>query len=294
MVGTPAEKKSTFTTAASMPARQQSENTDPRLFGFIFRRCPPISNIFPIFWVGPATTENLVVKFGGEICGGVLVENASDDFPRQKKSQKISFKTSPEVRRQCRRKLRQLHSGIAGAYLSSALKRHLLKRHLTLSEIILNEECFSWSCCSVEGVVNIRQETGALNQSFWSRYLPVGWRSSMWRGSVAICAKARCTKSPETTSHPKFSWKTRCRPEIPQNSHCILSAILNSPEFSRNFPNFPECAQTPQKTQRIQGNQGRRGIRAISQGSERIKRAPNWGPPFRVTFRPQTPGGGKQ
>ena len=31
--------------------------------------------------VGPATTENLVVKFDGEICGGVLVENASDDFP---------------------------------------------------------------------------------------------------------------------------------------------------------------------------------------------------------------------
>ena len=33
----------------------------------------------------PATTQNLVVKFDGEICGGVLVENASDDFPQQKK-----------------------------------------------------------------------------------------------------------------------------------------------------------------------------------------------------------------
>ena len=30
------EKKSAFTEAASIPARQQSENTDPRLFGFIF------------------------------------------------------------------------------------------------------------------------------------------------------------------------------------------------------------------------------------------------------------------
>ena len=60
--------------------------------------------------VGPATTQNLVVKFDGEICGGVLVENASDDFP-SKRSSKISLQTSPEVRHQFRRKLRQLHSG---------------------------------------------------------------------------------------------------------------------------------------------------------------------------------------
>ena len=60
--------------------------------------------------VGPATTQNLVVKFDGEICGGVLVENASNDFPQQRSS-KIYFQTSPEVRRQYRRKLRQLHSG---------------------------------------------------------------------------------------------------------------------------------------------------------------------------------------
>ena len=57
-------------------------------------------------FVGPATTQNLVVKFDGEICGGVLVENASDDFPQQKKlenllpnfagsSPPISPKTSP-------------------------------------------------------------------------------------------------------------------------------------------------------------------------------------------------------
>ena len=57
-------------------------------------------------YVGPATTQNLVVKFDGEICGGVLVENASDDFPQQKKlenllpnfagsSPPISPKTSP-------------------------------------------------------------------------------------------------------------------------------------------------------------------------------------------------------
>ena len=56
--------------------------------------------------LGPATTQNLVVKFDGEICGGVLVENASDDFPQQNKlenllpnfagsSPPISPKTSP-------------------------------------------------------------------------------------------------------------------------------------------------------------------------------------------------------
>ena len=39
--------------------------------------------------LGPATTQNLVVKFDGEICGGVLVENASDDFPQQKKLENL-------------------------------------------------------------------------------------------------------------------------------------------------------------------------------------------------------------
>ena len=60
--------------------------------------------------LGPATAQNLVVKFDGEICGGVLVENASDDFP-SKSSSKICCQTSPEVRHKFRRKLRQLHSG---------------------------------------------------------------------------------------------------------------------------------------------------------------------------------------
>ena len=60
--------------------------------------------------VGPATTQNLVVKFDGEIYGGVLVENASDNFP-SKRSSKISCQTSPKVRHQFRRKLRRLHPG---------------------------------------------------------------------------------------------------------------------------------------------------------------------------------------
>ena len=36
-----------------------------------------------------ATSQNLVVKFGGEICGGALVENASDDFPQRGKLENI-------------------------------------------------------------------------------------------------------------------------------------------------------------------------------------------------------------
>ena len=49
MVGAPAKKKSAFAKAASIPARRQSENADPRLFGFIFRRRPPSRRFFPIF-----------------------------------------------------------------------------------------------------------------------------------------------------------------------------------------------------------------------------------------------------
>ena len=39
--------------------------------------------------VGPATTQNLVVKFDGEICGGVLVENVSDDSSKEKKLENL-------------------------------------------------------------------------------------------------------------------------------------------------------------------------------------------------------------
>ena len=39
--------------------------------------------------LGPATTQNLVVKFDGEICGGVLVDNAYSDFPQQKKLENL-------------------------------------------------------------------------------------------------------------------------------------------------------------------------------------------------------------
>ena len=46
MVGAPAKKESAFAKAASLPVRRQSENAGPRLFGFIFRRCPPSRRCF--------------------------------------------------------------------------------------------------------------------------------------------------------------------------------------------------------------------------------------------------------
>ena len=65
-----------------------------------------VSVTFRFVILGPATTQNLVVKFDGEICGGALVEDASGDFPSKKKlenllpnfaesSPPISPKTSP-------------------------------------------------------------------------------------------------------------------------------------------------------------------------------------------------------
>ena len=49
---------------------------------------------FPV--IGPATIQNLVVKCDGEICGGVLVENASDDFPQQKKLENLLNKRNSQ------------------------------------------------------------------------------------------------------------------------------------------------------------------------------------------------------
>ena len=43
-------------------------------------------------FLGPATTQNLVVKFDGEICGGVLVKNVSDDFSPAKEAWKSPSK----------------------------------------------------------------------------------------------------------------------------------------------------------------------------------------------------------
>ena len=73
---------------------------------FFVTFCTTFSRFLCTSFVGPATSQNLVVKFDGEICGGVLVENADDGFPQQKKlesllpnfagsSPPISPKTSP-------------------------------------------------------------------------------------------------------------------------------------------------------------------------------------------------------
>ena len=49
MVGAPAKTKCTLTKAASIPARRQSENTGPRILGFIFRRRPHLEFFFQFF-----------------------------------------------------------------------------------------------------------------------------------------------------------------------------------------------------------------------------------------------------
>ena len=59
--GCTCEKKSAFTKAASIPARRQSENAGPRLFGFIFRCCPP-SRIFFAMYLSSALKRHLLKR----------------------------------------------------------------------------------------------------------------------------------------------------------------------------------------------------------------------------------------
>ena len=47
--GAPAKRNCAFTEAASIPARRESENAGPRLFGLTFRRCPPSRTFSPFF-----------------------------------------------------------------------------------------------------------------------------------------------------------------------------------------------------------------------------------------------------
>ena len=101
---------------ALCPARKLSEQSPKFVLIFVV-----IFDVAPVRWplsrsvvvkdscyilVGPATTQNLIVKFDGEVCGGVWVENYSDNFSQQKKletllpnfagsSPPISPKTSP-------------------------------------------------------------------------------------------------------------------------------------------------------------------------------------------------------
>ena len=85
--------------------------------------------------LGSTTTQNLVVKFDGEICGGVLVENASDDFP-SKRSSKIS---PAKLRRKFATNFAENFANftleIAGAYKLVSKKRslqiHLPENHLS-------------------------------------------------------------------------------------------------------------------------------------------------------------------
>ena len=68
-------------------------------------------------YLGPATTQNLVVKFDGEICGGVLVENASDDFSPAKEARKSPSKLRRKFATNFAENFANFTLGIAGAYL---------------------------------------------------------------------------------------------------------------------------------------------------------------------------------
>ena len=66
--------------------------------------------------VGNATTQNLVVKFDGEICGGVSVEKASDNFPPKKKARKSPSKLRRKSATNFAENFANFTLEIAGAY----------------------------------------------------------------------------------------------------------------------------------------------------------------------------------
>ena len=57
----------TLAKAASVPARRQSETHGPRLFGFIFRRCPPSQIFFPSFRARFSTVAAAICTTPGKI-----------------------------------------------------------------------------------------------------------------------------------------------------------------------------------------------------------------------------------
>ena len=68
-------------------AKRRPELRGPTAILFHIARC--LERSYSKTLLGPATTQNLVVKFDGEICAGVLVEHASDDFPQEKKLENL-------------------------------------------------------------------------------------------------------------------------------------------------------------------------------------------------------------
>ena len=99
MVAALAKKKSAFAKAASIPARRQSENAGPRLFGLIFLTLPLIAKIFSNF--------------------------SSSALKRHLLKRRLTLSENFTIPR---------HGGNRSNFSSCALKRHLLKRPLTLSE----------------------------------------------------------------------------------------------------------------------------------------------------------------
>ena len=79
-------------------------------------------------FVGPATTQNLVVKLDGEICSGVLAENASDNFPQQKKLESLLPKLRQKFATNFAESFANFTLEIAGAYICVFLQTTALER----------------------------------------------------------------------------------------------------------------------------------------------------------------------
>ena len=77
--------------------------------------------------LGPAPPQNLVVKFDGDICGGVLVENASDNFPPAKEARKSPSKLRRKFATNFAENFANFTLEIAGAYISD-WERNLASR----------------------------------------------------------------------------------------------------------------------------------------------------------------------
>ena len=95
-VGAPAKKKSAFAKAASIPARRQSENAGPRLFGFFFDAATHLeyfSNFFELstkaaFAKAAFDTLRILVgfvgdKFGESLGGGQAPPREVPGLPRK-------------------------------------------------------------------------------------------------------------------------------------------------------------------------------------------------------------------
>ena len=123
-----------FTKAASIPARRQSENAGPRLFGFIFRRCPPSRIYFPIFL--KLSTKAAKFRGPGRLRGVYFqrtAKGASGKGPRRSTSKSVEnmsdiFSTFSPQGKQRQKKVSNIFSALVNNFRGAPVFRHLLGR----------------------------------------------------------------------------------------------------------------------------------------------------------------------